>query len=191
MGLLTWLIPAEAGIAIILWIGVIITAQAFGATQPRYHVAVVVGIFPGLAAWIMVLIKSIVSATGTPLDAGLEGLAHSAGAFIGGGFALEQGFLYSAMIWSAMVVCIVDREWTRAAVWSGVGALLALSGLMHSFRYTGSDTAIHLPLLDLISGHHVAGSPLLPAGELALAYALAALMFLSVRYWGVVKKSDD
>lgn len=184
MGALTWLIPAEAGIVIILWIGVMIASQAFEVTPARHHVAVVVGLFPGLAAWVMVLIKSVVASTGTPLGPELESAAHSVGAFIGGGFALEQGFLYSAMIWAAIVVCIVDRQWLRAAAWSGVGAFLSASGLMHSFRYTGSDTAIHLPLLDLISGQHVAGSSLFPAGEVALAYAVAAGLFLTVRYWG-------
>ena len=47
MAALTWLIPAEAGVAIILWIGVIITAQAFEVTPQRHLVAVVVGLFPG------------------------------------------------------------------------------------------------------------------------------------------------
>ena len=130
MGALTWLIPAEAGIAIILWIGVIITAQAFEVTPARHFPAVVVGLFPGLAAWTMLIVKTSLTAAGVGspggpvLDTPLVRAAHAAGAYIGGGFALEQGFLYSAMIWAAIVVCIVDRQWTRAAVWSGIGALL-------------------------------------------------------------------
>ncbi len=145
MGALTWLIPAEAGIAIILWIGVI-TAQAFEATERRHLVAVVVGLFPGLAAWTMLVVKTALGAAGVGgangpvLDAGLVRTAHAAGAFLGGGFALEQGFLYSAMIWAAMVVCIVDRQWLRAAVWSGAGALLSLLGLVHVYALTGRDT---------------------------------------------------
>ena len=57
MGALTWLIPPEAGVAIILWIGVIITAQAFEVTPRRHLVAVVVGLFPGIAAWTMLVVK--------------------------------------------------------------------------------------------------------------------------------------
>ena len=44
-------VPIEAGIAIVLWIGVIITAQAFQATPLRHAPAVAVGLFPAIAAW--------------------------------------------------------------------------------------------------------------------------------------------
>ncbi len=197
MSALTWLIPAEAGIAIILWIGVIITAQAFEVTPKRHLVAVVVGLFPGLAAWTMLIVKTSLAAagTGTPggpvLDAPLVRAAHAAGAYIGGGFALEQGFLYSAMIWAAIVVCIVDRQWTRAAVWSGVGALLALGGLMHSYTLTGRDTVINLPLMDWINGRWSPGRSFFPAGGTALGYGLAALLFLSAKHLTVPRASED
>lgn len=197
MAALTWLIPAEAGVAIILWIGVIIAAQAFEVTEKRHLVAVVVGLFPGLAAWTMLVVKTALAAAGAGnpggpvLDAGLVRAAHAAGAYLGGGFALEQGFLYSAMIWSAIVVCIVDRRWNRAAIWSLVGALLAASGLMHSYVLTGRDTAIDLPLLDWLSGHRAPGSPLFPAGGAALGYTLAALLFLGAKKMTVPRADDE
>jgi AGZA family xanthine/uracil permease-like MFS transporter len=197
MGALTWLIPAEAGIAIILWIGVIITVQAFEVTPPRHFPAVVVGLFPGLAAWAMLVVKTSLAAAGVGrpggplLDGALVRAAHAAGASIGGGFALEQGFLYSAMIWSAIVVCIVDRQWQRAALWSGIGALLALSGLMHSYVLTGRDTTINLPLLDWIDGRWTPGRSFFPAGNTALGYALAALLFLGMRFLTVPRTEDD
>ena len=58
MSVLTWAIPAEAGLAIILWIGIIITSQAFEVTDRKHMVAVVVGLMPGLAAWTMLVIKA-------------------------------------------------------------------------------------------------------------------------------------
>ena len=36
--------------AIVLWIGIIITAQAFQATPPAHAPAVAVGLFPAIAA---------------------------------------------------------------------------------------------------------------------------------------------
>ncbi len=199
MAALTWLIPAEAGIAIILWIGVIIAAQAFEVTDKKYYPAVVVGLLPALAAWAMLIVKTAVGAGGATLDATLVQKAHAAGAYLGGGFALEQGFLYSAMIWSAVVVCIIDRAWHRAAGWCVVGALLALSGLMHSYALTGRDTVIDLPLLSWVSpstGSGQAGSPSswrawLPAGGAALGYALAALVFLLAKYITVPRAEDE
>ena len=43
-------VPMEAGIAIVLWIGVVITAQAFQASPVRHAPAVAIGLFPAIAA---------------------------------------------------------------------------------------------------------------------------------------------
>ena len=193
MAALTWLIPAEAGIAIILWIGIIITAQAFEVTPPRHYVAVVVGLFPGIAAWVMLVVKTSLAVVpgAAVLSPGLIHAAHAAGAYIGGGFALEQGFLYSAMIWSAVVVCLVDRQWRRAAVWCGIGGVLALTGLMRSYLLAGRDTALDLPLLAWLNGQWQPGRSLFPAGGVAVGYGLAALLFLLAQYITVPRKDDD
>lgn len=191
MAALTWLIPAEAGIAIILWIGTIIAAQAFEVTEKRYYPAVIVGLFPALAAWVMLVVKTSIGAGGATLDAGLVSAAHAAGAYIGGGFALEQGFLYSAMIWSATVVCIIDRAWWRAAGWCALGSLLAATGLMHSYVLTGRDTVIDLPLLSWLTGSLAPGRDLLPAGGAALGYLLAAVVFLLAKYVTVPRSEDE
>ena len=95
------------------------------------------------------------------------------------------------MIWSAVVVCIVDRQWLRAAAWCGVGAVLALSGLMHSYALTGRDTVIDLPLLSWASGQWTPGRSLFPAGGAALGYALAALVFLLAKYLTVPRAEDE
>ena len=95
------------------------------------------------------------------------------------------------MIWAAIVVCIVDRRWTRAAVWSGVGALLALAGLMHSYTLTGRDTVINLPLMDWLNGRWSPGRSFFPAGGTALGYGLAALLFLSTKHLTVPRAAED
>ena len=48
------LIPIEAGAAIVLYIGIIITAQAFQATPREHAPAVAIALFPALAAMIIV-----------------------------------------------------------------------------------------------------------------------------------------
>ncbi|MEI6105636.1 MAG: NCS2 family permease [Opitutae bacterium] len=191
MAALTWLIPAEAGIAIILWIGIIIAAQAFEVTDKKYYPAVIVGLMPALAAWTMLIVKTSLGAGAAILSAPLLQAAHAAGAYLGGGFALEQGFLYSAMIWSAIVVCIIDRQWRRAAAWCAVASLLALTGLMHSYALTGRDTVIDLPLLGWLSGQWTPGRSLFPAGGAALGYALAALLFLLSPAITMPRSEDD
>ena len=48
---LAWAVPIDAGMAIVLWIGIVITAQAFQAVPREHAPAVVLGILPGVAAW--------------------------------------------------------------------------------------------------------------------------------------------
>ena len=40
--------------------------------------------------------------------------------WIAGAFAIEQGFLFTAMLLSAAVVGVIERRWRRAAAWCGV-----------------------------------------------------------------------
>ena len=182
MSVLTWAIPAEAGLAVIIWIGIIITSQAFEATDKKHQVAVVVGIMPGLAAWAMLVLKSSMNAVSSMGDSSpavtelVMKSAHQSGVYIGGGFSLEQGFLYSAMIWSAMVVYIIDQNFKVAAYWSFSGAVLSLLGLMHAFQLTGSDSVIDLALLRSLTDDSVSGISLFPGLEYAVGYSLVGLL---------------
>lgn len=191
MGALTWLIPAEAGIAIILWIGIIIAVQAFAVTPQRHYPAVIVGLWPALAAWTMVFVKTALAAGGAGLSPELLRAAHAGGAYLGGGFALEQGFLYAAVIWAAMVVCIIDRAWRRAAAWAAVAAVLALTGLMHAYALAGHDTVIDLPWLARLTGTWTPGRPVFPAGAAALGYAMLALLFWFTDRLTVPRADDE
>ena len=51
VSLVAAVVPIEAGAAIVLWIGIIITAQAFRAVPLLHAPAVAVGLFPAIAAW--------------------------------------------------------------------------------------------------------------------------------------------
>ena len=61
-GLIELLIPIDAGMAIVLYIGIAMTAQAFQAS--RHAPAVVLGILPGLAGWGAQLLKAGLRAGG-------------------------------------------------------------------------------------------------------------------------------
>ena len=61
---IAWAIPIDAGMATVLWIGMVISAQAFQAT-PREHVpAVVMGLLPGIGAWGALMAKNGLRAAG-------------------------------------------------------------------------------------------------------------------------------
>lgn len=144
-------IPIEAGIAIVLWIGIVMVSQAFQATPRSHAPAVTIGLLPGLAAWGAMLLKTGLRAAGLgtpsrPFDAGLIESLRSADLAASGLFALEQGFLLSSMIWAAMTVEIIERRFNKAALWAASGALLSACGMMHAYRFTLADTAQSLAL---------------------------------------------
>lgn len=134
------LVPIEAGMAIVLWIGVVITAQAFQATDIRHAPAVAVGLFPAIAAWgLLVLTQALNAAGAAQGDGGLAArvLAEPAafamaGLRLEGLVAISQGFMLTCMIWAAMSAHLIDRQFRHAAVWAAVGAVLAFFGFIHA-----------------------------------------------------------
>ncbi len=169
----SYLIPVEAGMAIILWIGIIIVAQAF-QTTPRHHApAVVVGMIPGLAAWGAMMAKGGMKAAGlgTPengfverADSLVEAFAQG-GIFLEGALTLERGFIFTSMILAAATVAIIERKFLVAATWCSLAALLSAVGLIHTYEWTESDSVMSLG----------------PSPSFTLAYGLMAVLFLAAR----------
>ncbi len=168
---IAWGVPIDAGMAIVLWIGIVITAQAFQATPRAHAPAVVMGLLPGVGAWGALMAKSGLRAAGVgtpggpPFSPALLPAFQASDTWIGGAFALEQGFIFTAMILSATTVAIIERQFARGAAWCGLAAALAAAGLVNSYRWTPGDTVIALR----------------PAWEWAAAYALMACWLLAVR----------
>lgn len=106
--LVSYFVPIEAGMAIVLWIGIVIGSQSFTSSPKRHAPAVVVGILPGIAAWGALIAKSSlrVAGLGQPPDApftpNLIAQFQQTGILIHGTFALEQGVILSAMILAAI-----------------------------------------------------------------------------------------
>ena len=67
---IAWAIPIDAGMAIVLWIGMMIVAQAFDAIPRAHTPAVVVGLLPGIGAWGALLAKNGLRAAGLGGPAG-------------------------------------------------------------------------------------------------------------------------
>lgn len=169
---IVWAIPVDAGMAIVLWIGMVITAQSFQATPKSHAPAVVVGLLPGVGAWGALMAKNGLRAAGygspggPAFSADLLAAFHRSDTWIEGAFALEQGFIFTAMILAAATVCLIERRFVQAAVWCFAGALLCATGLMHSYAWTPGDTVVHLA----------------PAWPWATGYAIAGAVFLLAKW---------
>ncbi|HTN50929.1 MAG TPA: hypothetical protein VML50_00895 [Anaeromyxobacter sp.] len=150
LGLIAWAVPVDAGMAIVLWIGLVISAQAFQATPRAHAPAVVLGLLPAIGAWGAQLAKAglraggVGSPGGPPFSAALEAAFLRSDTWIRGAFALEQGFIFTSMILAAATVAVIERRFLRAGLWMLLAAALAAAGLVHGFTYTPGDTALRL-----------------------------------------------
>ena len=170
LGWITWLVPIDAGIAIVVWIGIIISAQAFQATPREHAPAVVVGLLPAIAAWGVLMAKAGLRAAGVgepdgpPFSGELVEAFLRSDVWIAGGFALDQGFIFTAMILSAATAMIIERRFARAAAWCGLAAVLSAVGLMHSWAWTPQDAVMRLqPAWPYVAGYGFAALLLLAA----------------------------
>lgn len=135
VGLVLKVVPLEAMIGILLWIGIIIAAQAY-RDVPRIHfLGVAFGFIPTLAAWVLLNIETTLRVAGTSLF-------DAAGKFspndlaLKGVFALNQGFILSAMLFASLLVYATERQWRRVAAWALGGAVLAFFGVIHAYELT-------------------------------------------------------
>jgi AGZA family xanthine/uracil permease-like MFS transporter len=178
LSLIAWAVPVDAGMAIVLWIGLVITAQAFQATPRSHAPAVVLGLLPGVGAWGTLMAKNGLRAAGVGMPGGPEFTPvlidrfAASDTWIHGAFALEQGFIFTSMILAAATVAIIERRFALAALWCAIASVLSATGLMHGYRFTPSDTVVAL----------------VPAWPWAQGYAMMAIAFLAAKW---VTEPDD
>ncbi|MCA9093471.1 MAG: NCS2 family permease, partial [Planctomycetaceae bacterium] len=187
VGLISSLVPIQAGVAIVLWIGIIITAQAFQAVPPNHAPAVAIGLFPAIAAWgLNVTMGAFLLAGGKTLQDILTAnpLMESNGFLIQGMLIIDRGYILTCMFLSAICAFLIDRQFNRAAGWSAAAALAAFIGLTHSFQVQGNNVDYLF-----IASTPAPGSWSYQATPIAIGYALCSLTFLLVgRY---VKNHPD
>jgi AGZA family xanthine/uracil permease-like MFS transporter len=163
------LIPLEAGIGILLYIGIIIVAQAFQETPKEHAPAVALGLVPALAAWGLLMVETGVRAAGKSLfDIGLAPFAQSLA--IHGMISLERGFIFSSMILAAIGVALIERQFVKAGAWSLAAALFSASGIIHAYELTPGGVTSRFGLMS--------------APEFFLSYLFLAVLFFVVARLG-------
>jgi len=131
IGLMLEVIPLVAIIPILLYIGLLIGAQAFQETPAHHAPAIVLALVPNLAAWAKVQIDGALGAAGTNAAAvGFDKLSQT-GVLYQGLDVLAGGAVVTGLLWGAMAVFVMDREHKMAASFAGVAAVLTFFGFIH------------------------------------------------------------
>jgi AGZA family xanthine/uracil permease-like MFS transporter len=130
-GLLGALIPLPAIVPILLYIGLLIGAQAFVAVPKAHAVAVVLAIIPNVAAWASGQIDNVLNAAGTSAaKVGSDALAK-AGVVYDGLKTLGGGAILAGMLLGAIAAFLIDKRCYWAAGYCVAGAALSFIGLIH------------------------------------------------------------
>ena len=126
------MLPLPAIVPILLYIGLLIGAQAFRSTPRLHAAAVIAAIIPNLAAWGAGLIDNALAAAGTTAaQVGDEALGN-AGLVYHGLHVLGQGATLAGIVFGTIVVFVLEKQLLRAAVAALVGAALCWVGLLHA-----------------------------------------------------------
>jgi len=138
--LLSWLgiisvavsvIPVVAISPILLYIGMLIGAQAFQETPKSHAPAIILAFTPHLAAWGKTQIDNALGAGGTSAAAiGLDKLGQN-GVLYPGLEVLGGGAILGGLILGAIAVFMIDRQFVKAGAFALAGAVLTFFGFMH------------------------------------------------------------
>src|SRR5438045_2683604 len=125
------LIPLVAISPILLYIGMLIGAQAFQETPKHHAPAIVLALIPNIAAWGKLLIDSALGAAGTNAAAvGFDKL-DQVGVLYHGLEVLGAGAIFGGTLLAATGAFIIDKKYAEASVFAGAGAVLTFFGFMH------------------------------------------------------------
>ncbi len=140
--LLGLLIPIEAGAAIVLYIGILITAQAFQVTPRPHAPAIALGFVPAIGAVLVIFVGNTLSLAGAdqtladlvasppPALAALPGAVLLTGA--------NSSWIVLTLILTAASTAMIDRQHRVAAGWFLVAGVLTALGLLHAYRLDGN-----------------------------------------------------
>jgi AGZA family xanthine/uracil permease-like MFS transporter len=126
------LVPVVAILPILVYIGMLIGAQAFQETPRRHAPAIILAVLPNLAAWTKNQIDGALGAAGTSASAvGLDKLADQ-GVLYQGLSVLGSGATLGGLMLAAIAVCAIERQFFKGAGFAVGAAILTFFGLMHS-----------------------------------------------------------
>jgi adenine/guanine/hypoxanthine permease len=173
------LVPVVAISPILLYIGMLIGAQAFQTTPVKHAPAIVLALTPHLAAWAKLQIDTMLGATVTAAQS-VGGLAGDKvgevkaaaiaslpqqGVIYHGLEVMGGGSILAGLILGAIGVFIIERDFVKASAFAFAGAVLTYFGFMHG------------EAVGIGGGYGVTPS-------VALAYVVMAIGFFAVGKYG-------
>ena len=158
ISVLLTVIPVVAILPILLYIGIVITTQAFTSVSHKYAPAVVMAIIPWLADWTKNAVDIAIGAAGTDAATIGYGVIEGAGLNYLGMMSLGAGSIIVGMILGSITVFIIDHKFLHAAITSLIAAVLTFFGIIHgviSINANGEMTIGYVLISLIFIGYYV------------------------------------
>lgn len=131
-GVIMSVIPVEVVMILIVFIGLSVAATTFKQTEAKYTEVILLSMVPIIFQYIDLLIDEVIQAAGAVrADISLEVFAEYS-VPITGIQVLSYGAFLSSLLYAAVLACVIDKKYTRAAVFSLILAGCSFIGMIHN-----------------------------------------------------------
>ncbi|MTI94692.1 MAG: hypothetical protein FH749_04265 [Firmicutes bacterium] len=125
-------VPLVAVLPILLYIGLVMGAQAFQATPKQHAPVVILAIIPWVAMWGINLVDNALNAAGTnAYEVGI-GALENASVLYNGMNILSNGAIITSMVIASVAAYVIDHKFKHAAIYALAGAVFSFFGFVHA-----------------------------------------------------------
>ncbi|MDY6933413.1 MAG: NCS2 family permease [Spirochaetota bacterium] len=163
MSVISSSIPLEAGYPILLWIGLVITAQAFQTTPKEHAPGIAFGLLPAISAWGLSLLKQYINSDGKYSTLEVNNMISNVLPHLKGIISFSEGPLLSAMFLTAVVVYLIEKKYLLSFYWTIPLIICSYFGFIHS-----TDIGIGM------------------AGQIPMGYSIFGLVLLMVYFYNKI-----
>jgi len=137
---IAYVVPVEAGMAILVWIGATMFMQAFSAVPTKHYPAVAIGMLPPVAGFAALMFRHALAGAGVEFSPELLSKIEATRNYaVGGVFAGDSGYIFMSIFWAGAVAAVCDRKFRVAAAWMVGAAVFSAAGFMHAVKITPFD----------------------------------------------------
>jgi AGZA family xanthine/uracil permease-like MFS transporter len=131
IALLLAIVPIVAISPILLYIGMLIGAQAFQTTPKVHAPAIILALTPHVASWAKTLMDGALQVAGTDASKlGFDKLAN-VGVLYPGLQTMGGGAILTGLVLAAIGANVIDKKFVNAAAFALAGGVLTFFGFMH------------------------------------------------------------
>ncbi|GAA0360763.1 hypothetical protein GCM10008932_11750 [Alkalibacterium iburiense] len=132
MPLVMAIIPLVALLPILVYISMSIGTQAFSTAKTKHIPAMILGLMPFIASFVILQVDNALTAAGTSAsEVGLNILQDN-GVYYGGWSTLGASDILVSMMLITIIIYLIDRKFKLAAIYALITAALSYFGFIHA-----------------------------------------------------------